>query len=353
MKGLRAVFLLASWIAVASGGISGAANAQQQGGGRWVSATPMKQGWEEVVAGAVDGRIYVLSGYVQYRKGITGASSLPEWRPVGIAESYDPVRGTTVLKSKMPAPAHHSAVATYEGKIYLFGGFVHPEGLGGWSSVANVWAYDPATDSWSARAAMPTPRGGAHAAVVGNRIYVIGGYTTSAHRGGAIGMDMRLNEEYNPATDRWIEKQPMPTPRNHHAVGVIDGKIYVAGGRIGAPFTGSSSHIKMLEVYDPVKDMWARLQPMPTGRSGFGYGVVDDKLFVMGGEDEKGTVYKANEAYDPKTERWIKYPDMPVGKHAPAFVTIGRKIYILTGNVRGGGGSQVPSVEVFEPDADQ
>jgi N-acetylneuraminic acid mutarotase len=321
-----------------------------QGTGNWSTATPMKRGWEEMVAGAINGTIYIVSGYVQYPKGITGASSLPEWRPVDIAERYDPVKGSTALKNKLPSPVHHAAAVAFSGKIYLFGGFLHPEMLGGWSSVANAWAFDPQTESWSARAPMPTPRGGAHAAVVGNKIYVIGGYATSAHRGGAIGMDTRANEEYDPATDRWIEKQPMPTPRNHHAVGVIDGKIYVAGGRIGAPFTGSSSHIKVMEVYDPIKDIWARRPPMPTARSGLAYGVIDDKLFVIGGEDEKGTVHKVTEAYDPKTERWIKYPDMPIAKHGPAFVTMGRKIYILSGNIRGGGGSQVPSVEVFEPD---
>ena len=36
-------------------------------------------------------------------------------------------------------------------------------------------AYDPATDSWTTMAPMPTPRHGTGAAVVGNAIYITAG----------------------------------------------------------------------------------------------------------------------------------------------------------------------------------
>lgn len=101
---------------------------------------------------------------------------------------------------------------------------MYPHPLGGWSSVANVFIYDPDTDTWTSRTPMPTPRGGAHAVEVGGKICVIGGYTSSAQPTGNIGMDMGSTEEYDPTTDSWTIKQPMPTLRNHHAIGTIGGK---------------------------------------------------------------------------------------------------------------------------------
>ena len=53
-------------------------------------------------------------------------------------------------------------------------------------------------NSWTAKAPMPEA-GGGEAAVVNGKIYVIGGNS---------------NFEYNPDTDTWTTKKPMPTPRS-------------------------------------------------------------------------------------------------------------------------------------------
>ncbi len=43
----------------------------------------------------------------------------------------------------------------------------------------------------------------------------------------------------------------MPTARNHAAAGVVDGKLYVIGGRVGAAFMGVASDTDVVEEYDP------------------------------------------------------------------------------------------------------
>ena len=45
----------------------------------------------------------------------------------------------------------------------------------------------------------------------------------------------------------------MPTPRNHTGAGVVNGKIYVIGGRIGA-FVAASTNLANVEAYDPATD---------------------------------------------------------------------------------------------------
>ena len=71
----------------------------------------------------------------------------------------------------------------------------------------------------------------------------------------------------------------MSVPRNHCAGGVVNGKFYVAGGRMADTSTNA------LEVYDPQTNSWSTRAPMPTARSGIAAAVVNNELWVFGGED--------------------------------------------------------------------
>ena len=61
---------------------------------------------------------------------------------------------------------------------------------------------------------------------------------------------------YDPGTDKWTEKAPMPTTaREHLTSAVVDGKLYVIGGRSN----GMSYNVDANEVYDPKTDKWTIL----------------------------------------------------------------------------------------------
>ncbi len=82
--------------------------------------------------------------------------------------------------------------------------------------------YDPATETWRPRAPLPAPRSGMAAALLGGRIFVFGG----EHGGGAFFQ----NEAYDPATDTWATLAPMPTPRHGTGAAVVGDAIYIPGG---------------------------------------------------------------------------------------------------------------------------
>src|SRR2546425_11517599 len=104
---------------------------------------------------------------------------------------------------------------------------------------------------WSEKARLPEPRGEVAAAVVDGKIYVLGG--------SALGDDaQRLNEEYDPAADRWRVRAPMPRGLSHVGAAGMNGKIYVAGGFIRNVHMGAQD--AALE-YDPAKDTWRTLRP--------------------------------------------------------------------------------------------
>src|SRR5260370_40172493 len=110
---------------------------------------------------------------------------------------------------------------------------------------------------------MPRKGGWGLAEVVGDKIYVIGGAgTISGSKETALfpthpHMSVGTVGEYDPAANTWRERSAMPTPRNHAAIGVVAGKIYVIGGRGGAALIGLGSRISCVEEYCPATDSWS------------------------------------------------------------------------------------------------
>src|SRR6266849_8476246 len=135
--------------------------------GKWIKLAPFPEPSEELLGASAGGKMYVFCGLA------------PGWVPKGLVYEYDPATDKWAKKNPMALPSHHVAFTEYHGKIYAFGGFVYPQsGPPAWVPINNSWEYDPAADTWKALAPMPMKRGSPVAAVVGDKIYVIGGATT-------------------------------------------------------------------------------------------------------------------------------------------------------------------------------
>jgi hypothetical protein len=75
--------------------------------------------------------------------------------------------------------------------------------------------------------------------VIGDRVYVFGGEAPLRI--------FNANEMYEPAGQRWIAKAAMPTPRHGIGAVVVGGRIYVPGGATSPGFARTDVH----EVYSP------------------------------------------------------------------------------------------------------
>jgi hypothetical protein len=133
----------------------------------------------------------------------------------------------------MPLARSEHAVAELNGKIWVLGGYPPgrlPSNL--------VQIYDPAQGRWSLGPALPQPihhttvKAGQRQALCDRRRNRRREHWTSREiRGGRLGS--------RSAVGGWVKRAPMPTPRSGGGSAVIDGKIYVAGGRPpGAPLRG-------------------------------------------------------------------------------------------------------------------
>ena len=150
------------------------------------------------------------------------------------------------------------------------------------------WLYG----SLGAIAPLPTACGSVACVVVGGMLHGIGGAIgdTSATK---KSVDWHL--VYDPKTDRWERRAPMPTGRDHVGALAVGNLIHVIGGRVDSFHTNSNLH----HIYDPARDVWEARNPLPTARSGHGAVYYRGKIFVMGGEGTN-RVYGQNEAYDPE-----------------------------------------------------
>ena len=122
----------------------------------------------------------------------------------------------------------------------------------------------------------------------------------------------------------WNTKAPMPTARVSAGAAVVNNLIYVIGGNDGT--TGSSA---IVEVYDPLSNTWSTKAPMPTGRGELGVAAVNGKIYAIGGYN--GSALNTVEEYDPIGNTWTTRAPMPTPRSAFSIEVINNKIYAVGG----------------------
>jgi N-acetylneuraminic acid mutarotase len=305
----------------------------------WKKAAPFPEPDEELYGVTANGKLYVMGGWA-------------DGKARGANYEYDPATDRWTKKTPMPRPAHHAAMAAANGKIYVMGGFVAPTTTAvpvgaAWEPIADAWEFNPATDSWKPLAPLPGKRGSAIAAEVGGKIYVIGGATTAEGSKDAFftafgpARVLGTNDVYDPATNKWESRNPMSVPRNHAFGGVVNGKIYVIGGRTGHAFILSATNTDVVEEYNPASNTWSiPMERMPTARSGGASGTDGRRIYVAGGEvttTELVGAFRAIEAYDPVTNSWMTLPSMPMPRHGVAGAVIGNRFHLVSGMIQSAG----------------
>jgi N-acetylneuraminic acid mutarotase len=269
-----------------------AANAQNSG--TWVPLAPLPTARQELATAALNGKIYVIGGYDADR------------RSTAIVEVYDPASNTWSRAHDIPMGTNHNAAAVAAGKLYSLAG-------------SAMHVYDPAGDSWTQVASPIFGHGGSPAVgVFQDKIYIAGGSSPF----GSVNCEL-----YDPATNMWTALAPMSVARHHTGGGFVEGKFYVVGGRAGN--SEDSAGLNTLEVYDPQTNAWEQRAPMPTARSGIAVAAFNGELFVFGGEIPG--VFSNVEAYSPATNSWREEAPMSEARHGIWASVIGNKIYMPGG----------------------
>ena len=223
-----------------------------------------------------------------------------------------------------------NGVGTIGGKLYSSGGYHMLHAIDGLSS--GTWVYDPAQtfpDTSQARrvtplASMPKPTAEGVTGVINGKLYVLPGLVDENWEQ----KPFRRLYRYDPATNRWGARRSAPHFHRLAAAGVISGKFYVAGG------LGSTD----LDVYNPATDSWTTRAPIPKAGRAIGT-ALGGKLYAVVGTDAY--------VYDPGSNRWSAIADPTWGHSGVVRVVINGKPKLVA--VGGGSEDVPNNTEVYTP----
>ncbi|MBX3439696.1 MAG: DUF4198 domain-containing protein [Planctomycetaceae bacterium] len=151
-------------------------------------------------------------------------------------------------------PLQGLALVSHGGKLYRIGGFTAKNAEGEshdlWSQ-DGVAVFDPATKEWSDLPALPEPRSSHDAAVVGDVIYVVGGWAM-AGEGNTVWHDTAWAMDLKQQPLAWKPLPSAPFHRRALTAAAHNGKLYVIGGmqQEGGP-------TPQVAIYDPSTGAWS------------------------------------------------------------------------------------------------
>lgn len=268
------------------------------------------------------GKFYLIGGAYQ---------GLPK------VQEYDPVANTWTDKGSVPQDFHHLQAVAHDSLIWVVSAW--RGGYGSETNLTHVYSYDPLSDSWTQRMAIPTARrrGSAGVVVYNDKFYILGG-NSGGH--GPQGDVKDWVDVYDPNANgglgSWDTLSPMPIGRDHFEAVGKDGKIFAIGGRdSGAPGNFFNTIRAQVDVYDIATDTWTTLPAsanLPTLRAGATNVLMDDDIYVLVGVGTSSTNESdVVEAFNIITQTWRTLPPAPKTRSGTQAVPFGRNIFLASG----------------------
>jgi hypothetical protein len=216
----------------------------------------------------------------------------------------------------MPEALNHMSAIGYRGRLYVVGGYASPTDTST-DAVTGFWRYDPATGHWHTMPPAPVPRAAAGAAVLGQRLYVVGGRNDASAALSSLAI-------FDFDTGRWTLGPSLEHAREHLAAVAAGGAVWALGGRVlGVSNTD-------VERYRPGAAAWQSMVSMPVARSGFQAVAVRGSIVVVGGEDGAQTVPEVDSLV-LGSGRWSALANLPVARHGLGLVADGPLVFAIDG----------------------
>jgi len=246
-------------------------------------------------------------------------------KPPAVSEQGAQTKGSllpsSTISSNVPAPRRVFRLASIAAVIIILASAV---GMGIFFARQKITQATTTSQTiaspesrWRVLASMPTARGGLAVTAYENHIYAIGGDTTN-------GVTGRV-EKYDPTTNVWVQLLRKPIPVTDVNAAVIGGRIYVPGGRTSTEFVTDA-----LEIYDPIRDTWLRGSNVPIALSAYAMAAFEGQIYLFGGWDGKKYLNSVFN-YDPGQDKWTALTSMPEARAFAGAAVAGGKIYVIGG----------------------
>lgn len=267
-------------------------------------------------------------------------------------DSTDLSYNQVIAKASLPSQRTDSAAAVLGDKIYVVGGKNYNDTL----SISET--YDPKNNTWGGTSSLDSQRTELSLNTVNDKIYAIGGFGND-NFSNKVSM-LSLNEPYD-----WSNKNTLPEGLKDHASEVVNGKIYTFAGMSKKmyPECGESNLGNVTQVYDPILDTWSIANDKVICGTGLASATIGSKVYLFGGQIStieypngqktmSGAISSDLNIYDVSTNTWSKGPQLPHPRQRGGVGVINGKIYLIGGFktwIAEPGGEYNQYVDVYNP----
>ena len=253
------------------------------------------------------------------------------------ASGATPVRA---FAHRLPEATSSFGAAALDGWLYVYGGHVvrtHAYSTDSMSGRFSRIRLD-GTGTWERLPEGPKLQG---LNVVAHRghVYRVGGMEATNAPGQPESLrSVREVARFDPRAGRWEALPPLPEPRSSHDVVVVGDTLYVVGGwsMSGTSRSGESTWATTVLALDlaAASPAWTRLA-QPFSRRALIATTQGSRIFVLGGIDASDTVQRTVNVFDTATRTWSQAPDLPgatMNGFSPAACTVEGRVFVSVGD---------------------
>lgn len=230
----------------------------------------------------------------------------------------------------LPVATGDNAVATYQGTVYSAFGFT------GSTDTSDLYAYSTDAGAWTKLASAADTREAPAHGIINGKLYAAGGW-------GASGDPDAKLEIYDIASNTWSTGASTPKPYAGSGSAVLDGKLYAVGG-----CTASACGTTDVTVYDPATNSWSSVAAYPKPVSWESCGAIAGKLYCAGGTTDAGSFADAY-VYDPAADAWSPIADQPTDAWGASY-TAANGLLLVEGGAVNGGAALTNQTWAYQPD---
>jgi N-acetylneuraminic acid mutarotase len=200
------------------------------------------------------------------------------------------------------------------GHLYVYGGHRGtPHRYSAEEQSGELWRLNLAQPTAWERVAEGPRRTGLAMVAHDGQLYRVGGWEAK----NAVGDKWDLHSQadlarFDVKTGQWQALPPLPAGRSSHDAALIGSKLYVVGGwNLSGQGDGewhATAHVCDLAANAPA---WHEIAPPPFNRRALAVAGWQGKLYVIGGMDDSNDVTTGTAVYDPASNAWTGGPKLP------------------------------------------
>lgn len=236
------------------------------------------------------------------------------------------------LASTFPYGASRGIASTVlNGTLYVVSGANATYGV----YYTDVWSTTDGVN-WTFRGNLPSARGTAAMAAFGSDLYVMGGFDSA-------GTAQTTVYKSSDQGQNWVAcAQSLPIATKAGVAVTVGGYIWFMGGENGGYYNSARR-----SGADPCNNVWSASNNMPASMARSGVGVLNGKIYVVGGYNAATSNSVFEGTVSGTTVTWVNYAGvLPGGLIVPTVVTYKNQLMILGGTDYAGGGGAKSSITV-------